>query len=167
MRPLVEVRRPGADRPGMVEHLDSRLHQLPAHDAGDRAADHSRDDGEDQIERADVLMVRRHEPADEEARLVVRVMMRVMLLEVECVGGGAHLGRPILETILRLRRTAGLRKEGPREQGDRLSGRQCLSRHWAHLCGSAWIMKSAILRRPATPSFRGDRCSRSRSFPDG
>ena len=45
-----------------------------------RAADHAGDDREDQIERADVLVVGRHEPADEEARLVVRIMMRVMRL---------------------------------------------------------------------------------------
>ena len=42
------------------------------------AADDPRDDREDQIERADVLVVGRHEPAGEEARLVVGVMMRVV-----------------------------------------------------------------------------------------
>ena len=62
------------------EILDARLGQLPAHHAGDAAADDAREDREDQVERADVLVVGRHEPADEEARLVVRVVMRVMRL---------------------------------------------------------------------------------------
>ena len=42
-----------------------------------RAADDPGDDREDQIERADVLVIGRHEPAGEEARLVVGVVMRV------------------------------------------------------------------------------------------
>ena len=63
-----------------------------AHQAGDRAADDARDDREDQVERADILVVRRHEPADEEARLVIGVVMRVMMamggLEMDGVCGG-------------------------------------------------------------------------------
>ena len=54
-----------------AEILDARLGQFDAHDARDRAADDARDDREDQVERADVLVVGRHEPAGEEARLVV------------------------------------------------------------------------------------------------
>ena len=57
---------------------------------GDRAADDPGDDREDQIERADVLVVGRHEPAGEEARLVVGVVMRVVRvvgLERKRVGG--------------------------------------------------------------------------------
>ena len=91
--PFVELRGPRADRPGVVEHLDARFHQLPPHDPGNAAADHSGDDREDQIERADVLVVGRHEPAGEEARLVVGLVVRVMRfvgLEVQGVGGGAH-----------------------------------------------------------------------------
>src|SRR5205085_4932089 len=69
-------------------------HQLPPHDPGDAAADHPRDDREDQIERADVLVIGGHEPASEEARLVVGLVMprsvRLMRPEVERVGSRAH-----------------------------------------------------------------------------
>ena len=69
----------GTERPGArSEILDAGLGQLGAHQARNGAADDPRDDREDQIERADVLVVGRHEPADEEARLVVGVMMRVV-----------------------------------------------------------------------------------------
>ena len=80
--------------PGL-EMLDARLGQLPAHQAGNAAADDPRDDREDQIEGADVLVVRRHEPAGEEARLVIGVMMRVMAvigLEMDGVCGGVGHG---------------------------------------------------------------------------
>src|SRR4028118_1090391 len=75
--------------------LDAGPGELGAHDAGDRTADDSGDDREDQIEGADVLVIRGHEPAREEARLVIGVMVRVRLvvgLERQSVGGnGAHL----------------------------------------------------------------------------
>ena len=57
-----------------------------------RAADDPGGDREDQIERADILVVGRHEPADEEARLVIGVVMRVVRgrggLEMDGVCGG-------------------------------------------------------------------------------
>ncbi len=60
------------------------LHQLPAHDSRDGTADHAREDREDQIERTDVLVVRGHEPADEEARLMILVMLSARaLLELQ------------------------------------------------------------------------------------
>ena len=46
-----------------VEDLDARLLQLHAHDDRQRAADDARDDREDQVERADVLVVGRIDPA--------------------------------------------------------------------------------------------------------
>ena len=95
MQRLVEIGAAGAKRPGAGQDLDARLGQLGAHDARDGAADDPRDDREEQVQRADVLVVGRHEPAGEEARLVVRVMMRVvrlMGLQRKRVGGnGAHV----------------------------------------------------------------------------
>ena len=95
MQRLVEIGAAGADRPALGQDLDARLGQLGAHHARDGAADDPRDDREDQVERADVLVVGRHEPAGEEARLMVRVMMRVvrfMGLQRKRVGGnGAHV----------------------------------------------------------------------------
>src|SRR5687768_8460327 len=58
-----------------LEILHARLGKLEAHDAGDRAADDPGADREQQVEGADILVVGRHEPADEEAGLVVGVMM--------------------------------------------------------------------------------------------
>src|SRR4029453_7412846 len=54
-----------------------------------------REDREEQVERADVLMVGRHEPAGEKARLMVRVMMRVGILmgfqRKRVSGNSAHI----------------------------------------------------------------------------
>ena len=72
MRRLVDVRRSGE----IGQELDSRILQLQPHHAGDRAADRPRDDREDQVQRANVLVVGRHEPTREETGLVV-VMRRV------------------------------------------------------------------------------------------
>ncbi len=92
--PHVEVRCAGTERPCLIEDLYVRLSEFGAHDPGDCAADHARDDRENQVECADVLVVRRLELAGEEARLVVRVEVRVtglVQLEGKCVGGsGAH-----------------------------------------------------------------------------
>ncbi len=79
--------RAGAGQP--LEKLYARLGQLEPHHAGDGAADDPGDDREDQIEGADVLVVGRHEPAHEEAGLVIGVMMvrmGVMLFEMHGVG---------------------------------------------------------------------------------
>ena len=66
-----------------------------AHHARDGTADDPRHDCEEQVQRADVLVIGRHEPAGEKARLMVRVMMRVgvlMGLQRKRVGGnGAHV----------------------------------------------------------------------------
>ena len=52
----------------------------------------AREDREDQVERADVLVVGRHEPAGEEARLVVGIVMRVIVVVgVEAFSGGGHV----------------------------------------------------------------------------
>jgi hypothetical protein len=46
------------------EDLDARLGELPAHHHRQEAADDARDHREDQVERADVLVVGRIDPAD-------------------------------------------------------------------------------------------------------
>ena len=53
------------------EILHARALQLHAHDDRQEAADQARDDREDQVHRADVLVVRRIEPPDEEGWLAV------------------------------------------------------------------------------------------------
>ena len=82
---------PSGQAPG--QDLDARLGQFGAHDARDGAADDPRDDREDQVQRADVLVVGRHEPAGEEARLVVgvRLMLLVNLQRKRVGGNGAHI----------------------------------------------------------------------------
>jgi hypothetical protein len=55
-----------------VEDLDARLLQFHAHEDRQRAADDARHDGEDQIQRSDVLVVRgEHPPAHEPLRDVI------------------------------------------------------------------------------------------------
>ena len=56
-----------------LEDLDARLLQLEAHDARQGGADDARDDGEDKVHRADVLMVRRIEVAAPAGRMAVGV----------------------------------------------------------------------------------------------
>ena len=83
-------RNDAAPGPG-AEILDAGLGQLGPHQARDGAADDPGGDREEQIEGADVLVVGRHEPADEEARLVVGVVMRLVAvvgLEMGGVCGG-------------------------------------------------------------------------------
>ncbi|MNZ82547.1 hypothetical protein D3C78_1012460 [compost metagenome] len=65
-----------------MEDLDARLLQFHAHDNRQTAADDARHDGEDQVERADVLMVGGQEPAGEKARRMG--MMRIMRMIVIC-----------------------------------------------------------------------------------
>ena len=67
--------------------------KLEAHQPRNRAADDPREDREDQIERADVLVVRRHEPAGEEARHVMFVLRMPMRIAMGLEGfgdGGSH-----------------------------------------------------------------------------
>ena len=67
--------------------------QLGAHQPRDRAADDPGDDREDQIEGADVLVVGRHEPAHEEAGLVIGVVMgRMGAVRLEMRGVGSRVG---------------------------------------------------------------------------
>src|SRR3546814_17511885 len=59
--------------------LNAGMRQLETHHARKHAADDAGHDREDQVEGADVLVVRRHEPADEKARrVVIMVVMRVI-----------------------------------------------------------------------------------------
>ena len=178
---------PGADRPALGQDLDARLHQLGAHDAGNGAADDPGDDREDQIERADVLVVRRHEPAGEEARLVVGIVMRVCSvvgLQRKGVGGnGAHdlsllplliLGRRGLvggglahrgcRIRLRAGRGGGLRRGGNRRSRDRRSSRCCRAprpawrRAWCRPCWRPRRRTAPAARpRPRSACSRGGR----------
>jgi hypothetical protein len=60
------------------------VHQLKAHRDRKPAADHTRADGKDQIERADVLMVGREQPAGEKSRLT-RVAIRAVAVFLDRV----------------------------------------------------------------------------------
>src|SRR3546814_17252282 len=73
-------------RPAM-QILDARLGEFEAHHARHDAADDAGDDREHQIEGADVLVVRRHEPADEETRLVVMLVMRMVGMAMDGCSG--------------------------------------------------------------------------------
>jgi hypothetical protein len=54
------------------EHANAGIHQLGADRDGHERADHAADDGEGQIERADVLVVRGEEKAAQASRMVMR-----------------------------------------------------------------------------------------------
>ncbi len=70
----------GAGRHERRQPLNAGLGQFEAHQARHRAADDPGHDREDQIERADVLVVGREKPARQKRRLVVmRVVMRVVV----------------------------------------------------------------------------------------
>src|SRR3546814_3148116 len=58
--------------------LHARCGEFQPHQARDHAADDTGDEREDQIERADVLVVGGHEPAREERGLVIGVMRMVV-----------------------------------------------------------------------------------------
>src|SRR5690606_22518011 len=70
-------------RPAM-QILDAGLSEFKAHHARQHAADDAGDDREDQVERADVLVVGRHEPSDENAGLVIMVVMRMIVAMDGC-----------------------------------------------------------------------------------
>ena len=80
-----------------VEDLDARLLQLGAHEDRQRAADDAREDREDQVQRADVLVVGREEPALKEGQRLVGVVMVVPVIVGMVMKGGrfARLFRPL------------------------------------------------------------------------
>ena len=142
VRPFVEGRGAGADRPGAVAEPGCPAPSAPTRmRPGDRAADDPGDDREDQIERADVLVVGRHEPAGEEARLVVGVVVRVMRLvrlQVEGVGGGAHGCLVLRFLILRGRGLVGrglAGRPGSARGGRRRRGRRAAAAAARRACG--------------------------------
>jgi hypothetical protein len=94
---LVEIGVGDAEQVGeLVQILDARVSQFEAHHARDGAADHAGGDREDQVEGADVLVVGGHEPAREEARLVVVIGVSVpIMVGLEMVGGGSHRVRTL------------------------------------------------------------------------
>src|SRR5690606_33625217 len=64
-----------AEPRAFAEHLQARLVEFPADQARQGAADQPRDDGEHHVEDADILVVRRAEPSDQERRPSVRKTM--------------------------------------------------------------------------------------------
>ncbi len=70
------------------EHLKTGLGQFPADQAGEDTADQPREDREEQVQRADILVVRREQPAFGEVGLV---LMRVVVMRVIVRGSlGSH-----------------------------------------------------------------------------
>ncbi len=79
-------------RPGGKD-VHARRSELGPHDSRNRSADDPGDDREDQIEGSDILVVGRHEPAHEEAGLVIVVMMsRMGAMRFEMRGVGSRVG---------------------------------------------------------------------------
>ncbi|BBF68192.1 hypothetical protein SBA_ch1_03920 [Sphingomonas bisphenolicum] len=68
------------------------MREFGAHQAGNAATDDARDDREDQVEGADVLMVGGHEPALEEGWLMIGIVMIVIVgvVAVMICGDGCH-----------------------------------------------------------------------------
>jgi hypothetical protein len=71
----------------ITEILDARVSKFRAHHARNRAADDPRDNRENQVQRADILVVGRHEPALEERGLVIGAM-RMIVVGVEAFSDG-------------------------------------------------------------------------------
>jgi len=67
----------------VAEHLDARLGQFPADQAGERPAHQARHDGEQQVQGADVLVVGGIHPAAPAVRVVVCVVVPVGVVMVE------------------------------------------------------------------------------------
>ena len=85
--------------------------QLCTHEAGNGAANDTRDDREDQVKRADILVVGRHEPAGDEARLVVRIVMVVrIIVGLEGVSGGSHVARVLFGSAVFLSDCSGWKR---------------------------------------------------------
>src|SRR5260370_13086365 len=65
----------------VLDQSISGMHQLHPHDYRQETADHPCNDGKEQIKRADVLVIGRAKPADEEARRMA-MAMNVMAVQV-------------------------------------------------------------------------------------
>src|SRR5262249_5975171 len=65
---------------GLVEDLDAGIHQLGADRDRHRRAGDAGDDREKQVHRADVLVIRRIDPAPPARRMVVRVLVMGMIV---------------------------------------------------------------------------------------
>src|SRR6185437_2979127 len=79
------------DQAVRLEDLDAGLRQLPADQAGQQRAYDPRHDGEQDVERADVLVVGGEHPADKEARLAI--VTGTVVTVVVSVGAVGHLTR--------------------------------------------------------------------------
>ncbi|WP_266156557.1 hypothetical protein [Dyella silvatica] len=69
-----------------LDQLQSRLEQLGADDHGEATANEEHRQREDQIQRADVLVIGGHAPAREE--ILRRAVMIVVVIVGGCVGHG-------------------------------------------------------------------------------
>src|SRR5260370_41121811 len=65
----------------VLDQSISGMHQLHPHDYRQETADHPCNDGKEQIKRADVLVIGRAKPAEEEARRMA-MAMNVMAVQV-------------------------------------------------------------------------------------
>ena len=80
----------GHHRCPALKILDARSSKLQPHQARNRTTNDPCAYSKDQIEGADVLVVSRHEPPGEKARLVVRVMMVMRMKVCTCGCNGCH-----------------------------------------------------------------------------
>jgi hypothetical protein len=143
--------RPGSWR--RPEILDARLRQFGAHDARHGAADDAREDREDQVERADVLVVGGHEPASEEARLVIVIVRIVVMMRIEpfvVCGMVAMTVYPFPE--LRGRRRGSVGSGSGRIRGGSGGGRSGGRRRFLRTDGAALSLHPGFELRPVTAS---------------
>src|SRR6185437_3828091 len=97
----------------VMEQRIAWLHQIDAHDDREGAADQRRGDREDDVKRADVLVVGREQPARNEGRLVivVAVIGRAVRVAVGMIGRVGHavlvtLSKPLYCAVRSAYRTA-------------------------------------------------------------
>ncbi|MNI02157.1 hypothetical protein D3C73_550210 [compost metagenome] len=74
------------DRGEAVENLDAGFLQLHAHRDRQKAADNAGHDREDQVKRADILVIGREQPAGGKTRLVVMLSMRMRVVMGSAMG---------------------------------------------------------------------------------
>ena len=89
-----------------LQILNARFGKLKPHQARNRATDDPCENREDQIKRADILVVGRHEPAGEKARLVVRIMC--VVVEISSGRSDRGHGQSAFFTWLELRQGRGI-----------------------------------------------------------
>jgi hypothetical protein len=85
--------------------LNARLRQFPTHQAGNAAANDTRNNCEYQIQRTDIFMVGRHKPTREKRWLVIRIMPGVCAVMVSGISSYSCHGLPLIQLqLLRVQR---------------------------------------------------------------